>query len=88
VGPRSLVLVLVHPAASAVVAADGDRGDTKAEVEAAWVATAVRAARKQSEHRTYLVAVVMSSLGITSMADTAVYYRFNCTSHVTSRVDS
>ena len=35
-----------------------------------------RAARKQSERRTYLVAAVMSSLGITSMAAAAVYYRF------------
>jgi len=37
---------------------------------------AERAARKQSERRTYLVAAVMSSLGITSMAAAAVYYRF------------
>jgi hypothetical protein len=35
-----------------------------------------RAARKRSERRTYLVAAVMSSLGITSMAAAAVYYRF------------
>jgi beta-carotene 3-hydroxylase len=35
-----------------------------------------KAARKQSERRTYLVAAVMSSLGITSMAAAAVYYRF------------
>ncbi|XP_073001053.1 beta-carotene hydroxylase 1, chloroplastic-like [Typha latifolia] len=33
-------------------------------------------ARKQSERRTYLVAAVMSSLGITSMAVASVYYRF------------
>uniref|UniRef100_I1P728 beta-carotene 3-hydroxylase n=1 Tax=Oryza glaberrima TaxID=4538 RepID=I1P728_ORYGL len=39
-------------------------------------AVAERAARKQSERRTYLVAAVMSSLGITSMAAAAVYYRF------------
>ncbi|RCV35063.1 hypothetical protein SEVIR_7G220800v4 [Setaria viridis] len=36
-----------------------------------------RKARKQSERRTYLVAAVMSSLGVTSMAVAAVYYRFS-----------
>jgi beta-carotene 3-hydroxylase len=34
-----------------------------------------RKASKESEQRTYLVAAVMSSLGIASMA-AAVYYRF------------
>ncbi|KAL5216573.1 hypothetical protein ABZP36_007974 [Zizania latifolia] len=38
---------------------------------------AERRARKQSERRTYLVAAVMSSLGVTSMAVAAVYYRFH-----------
>jgi beta-carotene 3-hydroxylase len=33
--------------------------------------------RKRSERRTYLVAAVMSSLGVTSMAVAAVYYRFS-----------
>lgn len=33
-------------------------------------------ARKKSERFTYLIAAVMSSLGITSMAIMAVYYRF------------
>nr|BAS69439.1 beta-ring hydroxylase [Rhododendron japonicum f. flavum] len=36
----------------------------------------VKTARKKSERFTYLVAAVMSSLGITSMAVMAVYYRF------------
>ncbi|KAJ8632625.1 hypothetical protein MRB53_025961 [Persea americana] len=35
-----------------------------------------RIARKKSERSTYLVAAVMSSFGITSMACAAVYYRF------------
>ncbi|XP_074560668.1 LOW QUALITY PROTEIN: beta-carotene hydroxylase 2, chloroplastic-like [Curcuma longa] len=35
-----------------------------------------RKARKEAERRTYLIAAVMSSLGITSMAVAAVYYRF------------
>ncbi|VAI10030.1 unnamed protein product [Triticum turgidum subsp. durum] len=39
-------------------------------------AVSERAARKESERRTYLVAALMSSLGITSMAAAAVYYRF------------
>lgn len=37
---------------------------------------AEKMARKKSERFTYLVAAVMSSLGITSMAVMAVYYRF------------
>ncbi|KAG6481773.1 beta-carotene hydroxylase 2, chloroplastic-like isoform X1 [Zingiber officinale] len=37
---------------------------------------AERKARKEAERRTYLIAAVMSSLGITSMAVAAVYYRF------------
>ncbi|CAL1404870.1 unnamed protein product [Linum trigynum] len=36
-----------------------------------------RLARKKSERTTYLVAAVMSTLGITSMAVMAVYYRFH-----------
>lgn len=36
-----------------------------------------RMARKKSERFTYLVAAVMSSFGITSMAVFAVYYRFS-----------
>ncbi|KAF7149452.1 hypothetical protein RHSIM_Rhsim03G0191100 [Rhododendron simsii] len=36
----------------------------------------LKTARKKSERFTYLVAAVMSSLGITSMAVMAVYYRF------------
>ncbi|KAF0891443.1 hypothetical protein E2562_009866 [Oryza meyeriana var. granulata] len=50
------------------------------EEEAAAAAArriAERKARKLSERRTYLVAAVMSSLGVTSMAVAAVYYRFH-----------
>lgn len=36
-----------------------------------------RQARKKKERQTYLVAAVLSSLGITSMAIAAVYYRFS-----------
>ncbi|GJN09251.1 hypothetical protein PR202_ga27240 [Eleusine coracana subsp. coracana] len=59
--------------AVAVVGEEAAAADGEAELGAA---TAERAARKQSERRTYLVAAVMSSLGITSMAAAAVYYRF------------
>lgn len=38
---------------------------------------AEKLARKKSERFTYLIAAVMSSLGITSMAVMAVYYRFS-----------
>ncbi|CAA0826401.1 Beta-carotene 3-hydroxylase 1- chloroplastic [Striga hermonthica] len=40
-------------------------------------AVAEKMARKKSERFTYLVAAVMSSFGITSMAVMAVYYRFS-----------
>ncbi|XP_049396611.1 beta-carotene hydroxylase 1, chloroplastic-like [Solanum stenotomum] len=42
---------------------------------ACWLAE--KLARKKSERFTYLVAAVMSSLGITSMAILSVYYRFS-----------
>lgn len=38
---------------------------------------AERQARKKAERYTYLVAAVLSSFGITSMAAAAVYYRFS-----------
>ncbi|XP_058085210.1 beta-carotene hydroxylase 2, chloroplastic-like isoform X2 [Magnolia sinica] len=41
------------------------------------VRAAERMARRRSERSTYLIAAIMSSLGITSMAVTAVYYRFS-----------
>ncbi|XP_006652681.2 beta-carotene hydroxylase 2, chloroplastic-like [Oryza brachyantha] len=50
------------------------------EEEAAAAAArrvAERKARKLSERRTYLVAAVMSSLGVTSAGVAAVYYRFH-----------
>lgn len=40
------------------------------------VSVAEKVARKKSERFAYLVAAVMSSFGITSMAVMAVYYRF------------
>lgn len=67
------------------VASDGNGGlvPGRPDQEAEDVVTALargavseRAARKESERRTYLVAALMSSLGITSMAAAAVYYRF------------
>uniref|UniRef100_A0A0E0K858 beta-carotene 3-hydroxylase n=1 Tax=Oryza punctata TaxID=4537 RepID=A0A0E0K858_ORYPU len=68
-----------------VVASDDRAGEAVGEQEPepepepeedARKAVAERAARKQSERRTYLVAAMMSSLGFTSMAAAAVYYRF------------
>lgn len=38
---------------------------------------AQKLARKKSQRFTYLVAAVMSSFGVTSMAILAVYYRFS-----------
>ncbi|RWV94943.1 hypothetical protein GW17_00042479 [Ensete ventricosum] len=49
--------------------ARGGEGEREASEE--------RMARKQSERRTYLIAAMMSSLGITSMAVASVYYRFS-----------
>ncbi|EYU25142.1 hypothetical protein ABFS82_06G029000 [Erythranthe guttata] len=46
------------------------------QISAAAARVAEKLARKKSERSTYLIAAVMSSLGITSMAIVAVYYRF------------
>lgn len=45
---------------------------------------AERLARKKSERYTYLVAAIMSSLGVTSAAIMAVYYRFSWQMEVNS----
>ncbi|KAF7050826.1 hypothetical protein CFC21_059137 [Triticum aestivum] len=55
---------------------DQEAEDAATALALARVAVSERAARKESERRTYLVAALMSSLGITSMAAAAVYYRF------------
>ncbi|CAN6308219.1 unnamed protein product, partial [Urochloa humidicola] len=73
VPPRARVAADDESSSAASVGDAADEGEGHA---AARRAVAERAARKQSERRTYLVAAVMSSLGITSMAAAAVYYRF------------
>ncbi|XP_058206004.1 beta-carotene hydroxylase 2, chloroplastic-like [Rhododendron vialii] len=57
---------------------NGDEGEGEEEIGKQILAgrVEVKTARKKSERFTYLVAAVMSSLGITSMAVMAVYYRF------------
>uniref|UniRef100_A0A453J1G5 beta-carotene 3-hydroxylase n=2 Tax=Aegilops tauschii subsp. strangulata TaxID=200361 RepID=A0A453J1G5_AEGTS len=59
-----------------VPARPGQEAPEDAATAPARGAVSERAARKESERRTYLVAALMSSLGITSMAAAAVYYRF------------
>lgn len=55
----------------------GDDGCGREIPEAAVAAgVAEKVARKKSERFTYLMAAVMSTFGITSMAVMAVYYRF------------
>ncbi|CAH2080354.1 unnamed protein product [Thlaspi arvense] len=51
-------------------------GETERQISAAARLAAEKLVRKKSERITYLVAAVMSSLGVTSMAVMAVYYRF------------
>ncbi|KAI8564878.1 hypothetical protein RHMOL_Rhmol03G0217100 [Rhododendron molle] len=57
---------------------NGDEGEDEEGIGKQILAgrVEVKTARKKSERFTYLVAAVMSSLGITSMAVMAVYYRF------------
>ncbi|XP_051121701.1 beta-carotene hydroxylase 2, chloroplastic [Andrographis paniculata] len=63
--------------ASASVEEEGNGGERIGESRpVVTAAVAERMARKKSERFTYLVAAVMSSFGITSMAVLAVYYRF------------
>lgn len=57
------------------------------EVVSSSVRVEERRARKKSERFTYLVAAVMSSLGITSMAVLAVYYRFSWQMEVRGNLD-
>lgn len=52
-------------------------GEAEEERISSAARLAEKVARKRSERSTYLVAAVMSSLGITSMAIAAVYYRFS-----------
>ena len=54
-----------------------DLSEESAASHIAALRVAKRLARKRSERLTYLVAAVMSSFGITSMAVMAVYYRFS-----------
>nr|QBC36226.1 beta-carotene hydroxylase 1 [Petunia x hybrida] len=51
--------------------------EKKIEEQISTTRLAEKLARKKSERFTYLVAAVMSTLGITSMAVMAVYYRFS-----------
>ncbi|ESQ43260.1 hypothetical protein EUTSA_v10014816mg [Eutrema salsugineum] len=57
---------------------DDDRPESTSSLE---ISTTLRllqkAERKKSERFTYLIAAIMSSFGITSMAIMAVYYRFS-----------
>lgn len=60
--------------------------DTEIQISAARLAE--KLTRKRSERFTYLIAAVMSSFGITSMAVLAVYYRFSWQMEVRTFTDS
>ncbi|XP_054820027.1 beta-carotene hydroxylase 2, chloroplastic-like [Prosopis cineraria] len=79
--PSFTVCVLMEdPKQSIQIEADDEEKEPNNRVdsdsEAVSVRMAERLARKRSERFTYLVAAVMSSFGIMSMAVMAVYYRF------------
>ena len=57
--------------------------DIRNEVATTSRVVSERLSRKTSERYTYLVAAIMSSFGITSMAATSVYYRFSLQMEVT-----
>ncbi|XP_027771101.1 beta-carotene hydroxylase 1, chloroplastic-like isoform X2 [Solanum pennellii] len=82
--PRLAVLfVLENEKLNSAIQSESEVIEDRIQVEineekslaASWLAE--KLARKKSERFTYLVAAVMSSLGITSMAILAVYYRFS-----------
>ncbi|MQL74631.1 hypothetical protein Taro_007013 [Colocasia esculenta] len=77
---RKRVDVEEEKAAGAEAGLPAGTSDIGLEEAVALGASAARAAerlaRKRAERYTYLVAAVMSSVGITSMAAAAVYYRF------------
>lgn len=54
-----------------------ESGEDSAEQVAAAVRVEEKVARKRSERFTYLIAAILSSLGVTSLAIVAVYYRFS-----------
>nr|ALE33753.1 beta-carotene hydroxylase 1 [Erythranthe lewisii] len=54
----------------------GEESAEQISAAAAAARVAEKLARKKSERSTYLIAAILSSLGITSMAIVAVYYRF------------
>ncbi|KAK7270465.1 hypothetical protein RIF29_23630 [Crotalaria pallida] len=60
-----------------VLMEDPKHEEEEEQVQQVSSRVAVKLARKKSERFTYLVAAVMSSFGITSMAVFAVYYRFS-----------
>ncbi|KAG6509973.1 beta-carotene hydroxylase 2, chloroplastic-like isoform X2 [Zingiber officinale] len=64
------------PKAVADDQANDGESESKETEELRISSSAERKARKEAERRTYLIAAVMSSLGITSMAVASVYYRF------------
>ncbi|XP_042375786.1 beta-carotene hydroxylase 2, chloroplastic-like isoform X2 [Zingiber officinale] len=68
--------IFFAPKAVADDQANGGESESKETEELRISSSAERKARKEAERRTYLIAAVMSSLGITSMAVASVYYRF------------
>lgn len=79
-GPRNTtetVCLVLNDEKLGAVEKLGEEEDEEIEREISTVRVAERVARKKSERFTYLVAALMSSFGVTSMAVLAVYYRFS-----------
>lgn len=76
---RSLTVcfVLEDEKLKADLVTSADENELVLEKQISAARLAEKLARKRSERFTYLVAAVMSSFGITSMAVMAVYYRFS-----------
>lgn len=74
----TVCVLMEDPKQSIQIEAETEKAlNNPVDSEAVSARTAERLARKRSERFTYLVAAVMSSFGITSMAVLAVYYRFS-----------
>ncbi|KAI4347586.1 hypothetical protein L6164_008387 [Bauhinia variegata] len=73
----TVCVLMEDPKQSAQIETSAEEAPNQINSQVTSTRSAEKLARKRSERFTYLVAAVMSSFGITSMAVMAVYYRFS-----------
>ena len=73
----TVCVLMKDPKKSTQAKTEGEEPPNQVNPQVVSSRVAEKLARKRSERVTYLVAAVMSSFGVTSMAVLAVYYRFS-----------